>query len=508
MTVASVNSRLARPRVFALFARGLLRYNAAMETQGRHPEISERPRGGASPSSLHRRLRELGYLSMPLFGFAFVRAFNDLSFSRAAHLFEESAWTGQDLLSLTMAAVFLLGVLFARRLAPLWDRRPAVLAVTVFMVVSGLLQGLGSADHSLVVAGLVLGGIGTAVHILLWAEMESCLNTLRIALYVSGGFFLGDLLGWVLQDAAAARGAVALALLPLLSLGCLSAAFASVPREDRPAADWGAVRFPWRLVAMLGVYEFVLGFNEASVGADEGTMFLLGALAAAGGLFAAVFFLSHRFDLALMFRTPFLFVACGLLATFLSMGQTGAFSEFLVAVGYGLMFLVLTILLCDISHRFGVSVLLLCGVEELMALFMVAGHKVAPLLGSDPGADDAATLRVILVAVVIGASALGLFGAERKQWGVALFGVGPLAGAGSERERVLARCAVLAEAYGLSPREGEVFQLIALGKSPVSIECELCIAQGTLKSHTQRIYQKLGVHSRDELHALVGEKTP
>ena len=73
-------------------------------------------------------------------------------------------------------------------------------------------------------------------------------------------------------------------------------------------------------------------------------------------------------------------------------------------------------------------------------------------------------------------------------------------------ERLLSRCAVIAEAYHLSPRESEVFQLIALGKSPASIERELCIAGGTLKSHTQRIYQKLGVHSRDELYALVGER--
>ena len=84
--------------------------------------------------------------------------------------------------------------------------------------------------------------------------------------------------------------------------------------------------------------------------------------------------------------------------------------------------------------------------------------------------------------------------------------MGSVSSGGSARERLLSRCAVIAEAYHLSPRESEVFQLIALGKSPASIERELCIAGGTLKSHTQRIYQKLGVHSRDELYALVGER--
>ena len=429
---------------------------------------------------------------MPLFGFAFVRAFNDLSFLRAAQVFGESAWKGQDILSLTMVVVFLAGVLLARRLAPLWERRPVVVGATFLMIASALCQGAGCGSRALLVAGLVLGGVGTAV---------------RIVLYVSGSFFLGDLLGWLFQDAEGARAAVVLALLPLASVGCLNVAFSSIPREDRPASTWGTVRFPWRLVAVLGVYEFVLGFNEATLGADEGTMYLLGTLLAAGGLFVAAFFLSHRFDLALMFRTPFLFVACGLLAAFLSMGQKGAFSEFLVALGYGLMFLILTILLCDIAHRFGVSVLVLCGIEELMSMFMVAGHKVAPLFDAGTGAEGGTdTIRVVLIAVVIAVSAIVLFGVERKQWGAALFGVGSVSSGGSARERLLSRCAVIAEAYHLSPRESEVFQLIALGKSPASIERELCIAGGTLKSHTQRIYQKLGVHSRDELYALVGER--
>ena len=113
-----------------------------------------------------------------------------------------------------MVVVFLAGVLLARRLAPLWERRPVVVGATFLMIASALCQGAGCGSRALLVAGLVLGGVGTAVHILLWAELESCLNTLRIVLYVSGSFFLGDLLGWLFQDAEGARAAVVLALLP------------------------------------------------------------------------------------------------------------------------------------------------------------------------------------------------------------------------------------------------------------------------------------------------------
>lgn len=46
---------------------------------------------------------------------------------------------------------------------------------------------------------------------------------------------------------------------------------------------------------------------------------------------------------------------------------------------------------------------------------------------------------------------------------------------------------------------------MAVGKSSSEIEGELYIANGTLKSHTRRIYQKLGVHSRSEMMALLDD---
>ena len=55
------------------------------------------------------------------------------------------------------------------------------------------------------------------------------------------------------------------------------------------------------------------------------------------------------------------------------------------------------------------------------------------------------------------------------------------------------------------PPRKEVFQLMAVGKSSSEIEGELYIANGTLKSHTRRIYQKLGVHSRSEMMALLDD---
>ena len=63
----------------------------------------------------------------------------------------------------------------------------------------------------------------------------------------------------------------------------------------------------------------------------------------------------------------------------------------------------------------------------------------------------------------------------------------------------------IAESYGLSPRETEVFVLLAQGRNRTYIQNTLFLAEGTVKTHTSRIYQKLGVSNRQDMITLVQE---
>ena len=62
---------------------------------------------------------------------------------------------------------------------------------------------------------------------------------------------------------------------------------------------------------------------------------------------------------------------------------------------------------------------------------------------------------------------------------------------------------ILATEAKLSPRETEVFLLLAHGRDTSFIQDKLIISQGTVCSHRDRIYRKLGVHSKRELIDLV-----
>lgn len=61
----------------------------------------------------------------------------------------------------------------------------------------------------------------------------------------------------------------------------------------------------------------------------------------------------------------------------------------------------------------------------------------------------------------------------------------------------------IAEEHDLSPRETDVFLLLAQGRSRRYIAQELYISDGTAKTHITRIYQKLGVKTKQDMLAKI-----
>lgn len=78
----------------------------------------------------------------------------------------------------------------------------------------------------------------------------------------------------------------------------------------------------------------------------------------------------------------------------------------------------------------------------------------------------------------------------------------------SERRLTGMACERLGQACGLTPRELDVLRLCAEGGNAHSIAASLTLSETTVNTHLQHIYQKTGVHTRDELLArLRGEQT-
>lgn len=64
-------------------------------------------------------------------------------------------------------------------------------------------------------------------------------------------------------------------------------------------------------------------------------------------------------------------------------------------------------------------------------------------------------------------------------------------------------CGQICDKYALSPREREIFVLLAKGRNAGYMEKKLFISQSTAKSHIHRIYHKIGIASHQDLLDLV-----
>ncbi len=69
-----------------------------------------------------------------------------------------------------------------------------------------------------------------------------------------------------------------------------------------------------------------------------------------------------------------------------------------------------------------------------------------------------------------------------------------------------ARCAEVAAARGLSPREAEVLVFLARGFTPAYIAKSLVLSISTVCTHVRNIYRKLNVNKREELIHLIDER--
>lgn len=70
-------------------------------------------------------------------------------------------------------------------------------------------------------------------------------------------------------------------------------------------------------------------------------------------------------------------------------------------------------------------------------------------------------------------------------------------------QTITERCQEVASEYGLSPRETEVFLLLAQGRTCSFIQDELVLAESTVKTHMSHIYAKMEVSGRQGMMDLV-----
>ena len=146
-----------------------------------------------------------------------------------------------------------------------------------------------------------------------------------------------------------------------------------------------------------------------------------------------------------------------------------------------------------------------------LAVFVLKGLKIithGAWLVPPVGVDVLDALRDIVVVLFPLAlcAMIAVIGTSRAF--NAFTGVGKDSWNSASRESEPASCdmAEICSEFRLTPRESEILQYLALGKSAKHIAEHCFVSPETVRSHTKRIYVKMGLHSRDGLMSLLDER--
>lgn len=149
----------------------------------------------------------------------------------------------------------------------------------------------------------------------------------------------------------------------------------------------------------------------------------------------------------------------------------------------------------------GVPIAPLIGGLSVTQLAIMAGDLFARSLPSSLPAVST------VVAVFVVALSLGLLFLERdftSRWSRGVILEAEMSMEEDPRERLEDRCRNMADNFDLTEREGSVLVLLVGPQTNRAIAAELGITPGTLKTRVRHIYEKIGVHSREELGELAG----
>lgn len=312
----------------------------------------------------------------------------------------------------------------------------------------------------------------------------------------------------------------------------------------------GGWTFPLRPVALMCVYAFVFSFSlHLSEGPNPYGM--LGMLAVSLVALAPALARPGRYDPGFLYRMALPLMVTGLVClAFLGEGRTVAV---LFASSANVAFrLFLLIALTGLCHRYGVGPVWMFAIVELASRVAGTAGSVAGAAFTGAFAAGSPTYDLVMCCVVAGlvavSSAFFSDGAAARSFGMvptpakggapnagrvresgglpvggglrtgtggedaAVVGVpgAPARGAAatmSYSERVVWQCAQAGRLYALTLREQEVLELMVQGIPVAGIAERACISYGTVKTHVNHIYRKLGVHSREEAMALLQRET-
>lgn len=419
--------------------------------------------------------------------------------------------------------VFFVSALAARRMPrPLSPTSTCIGAASLLILC--VLPGLLPLDAAIVVSSTAaLLGVAAGVMFVLWQQEYSLAGSYSACIILALASGLAALFVLFLFDFARIESRELLS--PLFCLfSCILFFFLQHEQQDRvpqerriPSLKDFTLRF-WHQIICVAAFAFIWEFILA-LGTEIADTYEILQVSAWTQILASVVLVSvwvwrkGQFGIQKLFTVSFPVAVTG----FLLMPFLGAPFQLIVVCLCSLLFSIASVLMqvtCIREHeRDGSDPLYVFGLfAGIVYAAMTAGYLAGHFLQVF-GEFSLTHLLVIALVLVYGLSLVAfLLQSNRKKYnGNAEDSnrteVDETVEDGVQGDAALQRaCDELADTYGLSSRERDVFALIARGRNLPYMSEALFISKNTVRTHLKNIYQKLGVHDRQELLDLVEKR--
>jgi DNA-binding CsgD family transcriptional regulator len=406
----------------------------------------------------------------------------------------------------------------------------------------------------LVFLGFILGGAGAALLQILWGE-QIAKHELKFMMIVSpaAAIVTALLVAPSLTDLSQGMNLFSYLVFPLVSFGLLLLkadktdlsiqrllSFGKPDDEEEDEEDLTLAKpidsQTVKLTLSIVIFSLLcrmfdgLIYNYSDPFSFFGDSSIFALVIVGASFLLLVLLLKDKFNLTLTYRLSLPIMVAGFVAIALFSDTQAALSILLINIGYNFFDILIWVILVVIVVNRGMHPLRVFGLGvAFMFAGMALGYFVGDVINSliVSGATQITvvamlcTLSLVVVAFLVvpeGAITRALHvshsdetdsdsdSGQEDAEGRAKEDAGDGEGNGGTSEHKTkfdANCELVAEAYGLTPREQEVLSLLAYGRTLSIIARDLTIATGTARSHMEKIYRKLGVHKQQELIDLV-----
>lgn len=482
-----------------------------------------------APHIVRRSLASVSFKPWHLLGFGYYQAWVYLAVMSAVlypdpQFFNESLTFTRQFYSISLSAALVVLVLIVGKFDLLqrrWTLTGGALLTFAGTLAIALPVYCEAASLATTIAGITLTSIGNAVCILAWGALWANIAANRMGMHIVVSNCFAGVLYLIVVALPDLVAIAATALLPAASVATLLCCKDEPPREETPP-EHPSRKLIAKIIAILALIPLVYGIARAFSSLHFASGFTGSYQHVIFGITCFAFVLmivsasAPRERIVMrMYRLIMPLMIIGFTAySFLGEGERWlAFAA--IGCGFysfeGLVWLLYPQLVLKFK---GTSYVVFGWSRALFHLFGFAGVTIGYQL-VEQGLAETPFINIICLGIVVllvltmtyifTEHDLRLFVAPQpsspnlnnaKEEG----GAPPVPATTDDLET---QCAALAQQYGLSKRESEVLRLLAKGRSAPFIADEFTVSVGTVKTHIRHIYEKAGVHSKQELLDLI-----